>query len=53
MEQKEFYFNSANDNALEWMNRFVFIPVTTMVNRMAGDRASQKVAYINVQVRAT
>ena len=33
------------------MNRFVFVPVTSMINRMAGDRENQKVAYINVQVR--
>jgi ABC-type antimicrobial peptide transport system permease subunit len=51
MERKEFSFNAANDNALEWMNRMVFIPITTMVNRMSGDRAEQKVAFINVQVR--
>jgi putative ABC transport system permease protein len=51
MQRKEFYFNSANDNDLEWMNRVVFIPVTTMLNRMAGDRRSQKVAFINVQAR--
>jgi len=51
MEKKEFYFNSANDNALDWMNRFVFVPVTTMLNRMSGDRKAQKLAYMNVQVR--
>ena len=51
MEKKEFYWNSANDNDLEWMNEFVFVPVTTMLNRMAGDRTGQKMAYINVQVR--
>ena len=51
MERKEFYWNSANRNALEWMNRFVFVPVTSMITRMAGDRENQKVAYINVQVR--
>ena len=52
METKEFFFNSANDNALDWMNRFVFVPVTTMLNRMSGDRTGQKDAYINVQERA-
>jgi putative ABC transport system permease protein len=51
MEKKEFYFNSADDNALDWMNRFVFVPVTTMLNRMSGDRRAQKIAYMNVQVR--
>jgi ABC-type antimicrobial peptide transport system permease subunit len=51
MERREFYFNSANDNALEWMNKMVFVPVTAMVNRMSGDRQNQRVAFINVQVR--
>lgn len=51
MERKQFYWNSANDNNLEWMNELVFLPITTMLNRMSGDRRGQKVAYINVQVR--
>jgi len=51
MERKEFYWNSANRNSLEWMNEFVFVPATTMLNRMAGERQNQKVAYINVQAR--
>jgi ABC-type antimicrobial peptide transport system permease subunit len=51
MQKKEFFWNSANDNSLEWMNRFVFVPVTTMLNRMSGDRNDQRVAYINVQAR--
>jgi putative ABC transport system permease protein len=51
MQRKEFFFNSANDNALDWMNRFVFVPVTAMLNRLGGDRRGQKVAYMNVQVR--
>ena len=51
MERKEFYWNSANRNALEWMNEMTFVPVTSVITRMVGDRESQKVAYINVQVR--
>jgi putative ABC transport system permease protein len=51
MERKEFYWNSANRNALEWMNEMMFVPVTSMITRMVGDRQNQKVAYINVQVR--
>jgi putative ABC transport system permease protein len=51
MERKEFYWNKANDNGLEWMNEIVFVPITTMLNRMVGDRRGQKVAYINVQAR--
>jgi putative ABC transport system permease protein len=51
MQRKEFYWNSANKNNLEWMNELVFVPLTTMVGRMSGDRAHQKVAYINVQAK--
>jgi putative ABC transport system permease protein len=51
MERKEFYWNSANGNNLEWMNRLVFVPITSMITRMVGDRQNQKVAYINVQAR--
>jgi ABC-type antimicrobial peptide transport system permease subunit len=51
MERKEFYWNSANRNALEWMNEMMFLPVTSVITRMVGDRQNQKVAYINVQVR--
>lgn len=51
MERKEFFWNEADGNSLEWMNKMMFVPITTMINRMSGDRAEQKVAYINVQVR--
>jgi putative ABC transport system permease protein len=52
MERKVFYWNSANRNSLEWMNRMMFVPITSMINRMVGDRQNQKVAYINVQARS-
>ena len=29
----------------------MFVPVTSVITRMGGDRQSQKVAYINAQVR--
>jgi len=51
MQKKEFFFNEADGNALDWMNKFVFVPTTTMLNRMSGDRAGQKISYMNVQVR--
>ena len=51
MERKEFYFNEANGNSLEWMNEMIFVPVTTVLNRMVGDRKGQRLAYMNVQVR--
>jgi len=31
MERKEFFWNSANHNALEWMNEVVILPLTTML----------------------
>ena len=51
MAKKEFYFNKASGNALDWMNGMMYVPVTSMITRMIGDRQSQKVSYINVQVR--
>ncbi len=51
MQKKEFYWNSANDNDLEWMNEFIFVPITSMLNRMQGDRSGQKIAFMNVKVR--
>jgi len=52
MEHKEFYFNSANDNSLEWMNRQIYVPITAMMNRITGDRREQRVANMNVQVKS-
>jgi putative ABC transport system permease protein len=52
MERKVFYWNSANRNSLEWMNEMVFVPITSMITRMVGDRENQKVAYINVQAHS-
>jgi len=51
MARKEFYFNKASGNALDWMNGMMYVPVTSMLTRMIGDRENQKVSYINVQVR--
>jgi putative ABC transport system permease protein len=51
MARKEFYFNKASGNALDWMNGMMYVPVTSMLTRMLGDRENQKVSYINVQVR--
>ncbi len=51
MARKEFYFNKASGNALDWMNGMMYVPVTSMITRMLGDREHQKVSYINVQVR--
>ena len=50
MEKKEFFWNEADGNSLEWMNEMVFVPITAVMNRLSGERENQKVAYINVQV---
>ncbi len=49
MRRKEFFFNEASDNALEWMNRQTMIPLTAVYSRFSGD-AEQRVEYINVIV---
>ncbi|HXI03125.1 MAG TPA: ABC transporter permease [Candidatus Saccharimonadales bacterium] len=49
MKRKEFYFRDDGHNALEWMNRLTFIPLTTLYTRFTGD-PDRKVDYINVVV---
>jgi len=49
MRRKEFYFNEGDNNALEWMNRMTFIPITAMYTRFTGD-SEKRVEYINVMV---
>jgi putative ABC transport system permease protein len=51
MERKEFYFREDDHNALEWMNRLTFIPLTALYSRFTGD-PDKKVNYINVVVDA-
>ena len=47
MQRKQYFFNGGDDdNALEWMNRKIFIPLTSAHRRFTGDR-DQKVAYVN------
>lgn len=46
MEKKEFFWNEADGNALEWMNKMLFVPITTVMNRRSGERENQKVAYV-------
>lgn len=49
MRRKEFYFNEANDNALEWMNRTTLIPLTALYARFTSD-TERRVQYINVVI---
>ncbi|MGH9869935.1 MAG: ABC transporter permease [Candidatus Polarisedimenticolia bacterium] len=49
MQRKEYFFNQGTYNALEWMNRKVMIPLTTVHKRFTGD-PDGKVAYINAVI---
>jgi ABC-type antimicrobial peptide transport system permease subunit len=49
MLRKEFYFRDGDGNALEWMNRQTFIPITALYSRFTGD-ANQPIEYVNVVV---
>ena len=49
MKRKEFYFDDGDHNALEWMNRETYIPLTALYARFTGDER-KRVQYINVVV---
>jgi putative ABC transport system permease protein len=49
MGRKEFYFGGHDHNALEWMNRQTFIPLSAMISRFTGD-TRKRVRYVNVVV---
>jgi putative ABC transport system permease protein len=50
MRRKEFYFGEGDShNALEWMNRMTFVPLTTIYSRFTGDDR-KRVNYANVVV---
>jgi putative ABC transport system permease protein len=49
MKRKEFYFGDGDHNALEWMNRETYIPLTSLYARFTGDDR-KRVQYINVIV---
>jgi len=49
MKRKEFYFNEASDNVLEWMNRMTIVPLTATYSRFTGD-PEKRVDYINLMV---
>ena len=49
MRRKEFYFGNERHNALEWMNRQIFVPITSLVVRLGGDHY-EKARYLNAMV---
>jgi len=49
---KEKYFSFDNEhNALRWMNRQVYIPITTMMTRRGGTLDRGKVSWMHVRMR--
>jgi len=49
MQRKEYFFNRGTFNALEWMNRKVFVPITAVHKRFTGD-PDRKVSYVNTMI---
>ncbi|HKY30992.1 MAG TPA: ABC transporter permease [Candidatus Polarisedimenticolia bacterium] len=49
MQRKEYLFNNGTFNALEWMNRKVIVPLTTVHKRFTGD-PERRVAFINAMI---
>lgn len=45
--REHFFGGGSGGNALEWMNRFVLIPITTMTHRIKGD-SEGRLDYLNV-----
>jgi putative ABC transport system permease protein len=50
MEEKYFSFDNKR-NALRWMNRQIYIPITTFVTRKGGSLAHGKVSFMNARMR--
>lgn len=51
LRRKEHRFGSGSGgNALEWMNRYVLVPITTLTTRLQGD-ATGRIDYMNVMAR--
>ena len=49
MQRKEYFFNHGSFNALEWMNRKIFVPITAVHKRFNGD-TDRKVNYVNTMI---
>lgn len=49
MKRKEYLFDHGTFNALEWMNRKIFVPLTAVHKRFTGD-ADRKVSYVNTMI---
>ena len=52
MEEKYFSFDQKR-NVMRWMNRMMFIPITTMVTRKGEPLSNGKISAMNVRMRDT
>jgi putative ABC transport system permease protein len=51
MEEKVFYFREGGRNALRWMNRQMYIPITTFVTRRGEPLSDAKISYMHVRMK--
>jgi len=51
MEEKAFYFRENGRNALRWMNRQMYIPITTMITRTGQPLQNGKVSFMHVRMK--
>ena len=51
MEEKYFSFDGGKHNALRWMNRNIYIPITTFVTRKGESLENGKISFIHARMR--
>lgn len=53
MQEKYFSFDGGEHNALRWMNRQIYIPVTTLVTRKGQSLKDGKISWMHARMRDT
>ncbi|MBK5260324.1 MAG: ABC transporter permease [Thermoanaerobaculia bacterium] len=51
MEEKYFSFDGGKRNALRWMNRQIYIPITTYVSRRGESLSQGKISFMQARMR--
>lgn len=51
MEEKEFYFRPGGRNNLRWMNRQMYMPITTFVTRKGEALSNAKISFMHVRMK--
>jgi len=51
MEEKYFSFDNGEHNALRWMNRQMYIPITTFVTRRGEPLAEGRISFMHARMR--